>query len=48
MTISRKKHSTATKVKVVSGVLKGEQTTAKVTAKYGIHATQINKWKRLY
>ena len=46
MPISRKKHSTATKVKVVLEVLKGEKTTAEITAKYGIHATQINKWKK--
>ncbi|WP_221893677.1 transposase [Bathymodiolus japonicus methanotrophic gill symbiont] len=42
MTINRKKHSTQTKVKVVLDVLKGEKTRAEITAKYGIHATQIN------
>ncbi len=42
MTISRKKHSTQTKVKVVLKALKGEQTQAQITAKYGIHSTQIN------
>ena len=46
MTISRKKHSTQTKVKVVLEALKGEKTTAEITAKYGIHSTQINNWKR--
>ena len=46
MTISRKKHSTQTKVKVVLEVLKGEKTTAEITSKYGIHATQINNWKK--
>ena len=46
MTISRKKHSTQTKVKVVLEALKGEKTTAELTAKYGIHATQINNWKK--
>ena len=46
MTISRKKHSTQTKVKVVLDVLKGEKTIAEITAKYGIHATQINTWKK--
>ena len=46
MTISRKKHSTQTKVKVVLETLKGEKTTAELTAKYGIHATQINNWKK--
>ena len=46
MTINRKKHSTQTKVKVVLEVLKGEKTTSEITAKYGIHATQINNWKK--
>ncbi|NOR80264.1 MAG: hypothetical protein GQ529_05440 [Methyloprofundus sp.] len=46
MTINRKKHNTQTKVKVVLEVLKGEKTTAEITAKYGIHATQINNWKK--
>ena len=46
MTISRKKHSTQTKVEVVLAALKGEQTTAEITAKYGIDSTQINHWKK--
>jgi len=46
MTISRKKHSTQTKVKVVLEALKGEKTTAEITSNYGIHATQINNWKK--
>lgn len=46
MTISRKKHTTQTKVKVVLEALKGEKTTAEITAKYGIHSTQINNWKK--
>jgi transposase-like protein len=46
MSISRTKHSTATKVKVVLEALKGEKTTAEITAKYSIHATQINAWKK--
>jgi transposase-like protein len=46
MTISRTKHSAQTKVKVVLEVLKGEKTTAELTAKYSIHATQINIWKK--
>ena len=46
MAISRNKHSAQTKVKVVLEVLKGEKTTAEITAKYSIHATQINTWKK--
>ena len=46
MTLSRKKHSTQTKVKVALEALKGEKTAAEITAKYGIHSTQINNWKK--
>ena len=46
MTISRKKHNTQTKVKVALEALKGEKTVAEITRKYGIHATQINLWKK--
>ena len=46
MGLSRKKHSTQTKVKVALEALKGEKTTAEITAKYGIHSTQINNWKK--
>lgn len=46
MAISRNRHSVQTKVKVVLDSLKGETTTAEITAKYGIHATQINTWKK--
>ena len=46
MTISRKKHSPQTKVKVALEALKGEKTTAEITSKYGVHATHINQWKK--
>jgi len=46
MAIRRTKHSTATKVKVVLEALKSDKTTAEITAKYRIHATQINTWKK--
>jgi putative transposase len=46
MSLSRNKHSTQTKVKVALEALKGEKTTAEITAKYGIHSTQINNWKK--
>jgi transposase len=46
MTISRKKHSAQTKAKVALEALKGDKTTADITTKYGIHATQINHWKK--
>ena len=46
MAMSRNRHSVQTKVKVVLESLKEEKTTAEITAKYGIHATQINTWKK--
>lgn len=42
----RKKHTVQTKIKVVLEALKGEQTISQLTAKYGVHATQISSWKR--
>lgn len=46
MTIIRKKHTVQLKAKVALEAIKGEKTGAEITAKYGIHATQINKWKK--
>jgi transposase len=46
MTLNRKRHGTQTKVKVALEALKGQQTTAEITARYGVHATQINQWKK--
>ncbi len=46
MTLSRQRHGTQTKVKVALEALKGQQTTAEITARYGVHATQINQWKK--
>jgi len=46
MTVTRNRHSVQTKVKIVLEVLKGDKTTSELTSKYGVHATQINKWKK--
>lgn len=46
MSISRTKHSVQFKTKVALAALKGDQTIAEMTAKYGVHATQINRWKK--
>jgi len=46
MTVIRKKHSTQTKVKVALEAIKGEKTIAELTSKHGLHATQINQWKK--
>ena len=46
MATTRKRHNTQTKVKVALKAIKGEKTTAEITAKYGLHATPINRWKK--
>ena len=46
MTTLRKKHTTKTKVKIALEAIKGERTTAEITSTYGVHATQVNTWKK--
>lgn len=33
-------------MKVAPEAIKGEKTTAEITAKYSVHAKQINTWKK--
>lgn len=42
----RKRHAQHIKVKVVLETLKGQLTTAEITSKYGVHASQITTWKK--
>ena len=46
MTTIRKKHSTKMKVKISLEAIKQQKTTSEITAQYGVHATQINLWKK--
>ncbi len=46
MTTLRKKHTTKTKVKIALEAIKGDKTIAEITSTYGIHATQVNTWKK--
>jgi transposase-like protein len=46
MTTLRKKHSVKSKGKIALEAIKGEKTTAEITSTYGIHATQVNTWKK--
>lgn len=46
MSGTRKRHAQRTKVKVALEAIKGQLTTAEITAKYGVHASQINTWKK--
>jgi transposase len=41
-----KEYSAEEKAKVALEALKGEMTIAQISSKYGIHATQINRWRK--
>ena len=43
---TRKKHTPDFKAKVALSAVREEFTPAEMSARYGIHANQINKWKR--
>lgn len=42
----KSKFSPAEKYKVALEAVKGELTQSQITAKYQVHATQINKWRK--
>ena len=44
MSVIRKRHTQQIKIKVALEAIKGQKTTAEITARYGVHATQINTW----
>lgn len=46
MSEKRKKYTPAEKAKIALEAIKGESTLAQITSRYGVHATQINTWKR--
>lgn len=46
MSVIRKNHSAAFKSKVALEAIQGELTLSEIATKYGIHPTQINRWKR--
>jgi transposase len=41
-----KQYSAEEKAKVAIEALKGEMTMAQISSKYGVHATQIHRWKQ--
>jgi transposase len=43
----RKKHSKELKFKVAVEALTGNKTTAEICREFGVHDTQIQKWKKL-
>jgi transposase len=48
MNKTRRKHSAEFKVKVVLDMLKGSETLSEIASKYGVHPTQITKWRRSF
>ena len=46
MSEKRKRYSPAEKAKIAVEAIKSELTLAQITAKYGIHSTQVNTWKK--
>lgn len=46
MSDQRKKYTPAEKAKIALEAIKGETTLAQISSKYGVHATQINAWKK--
>lgn len=46
MSKTRRKHSAEFKVKVVLDTLKGVDTISVIAGKYGVHPTQISKWRQ--
>lgn len=48
MSKTRRKHSADFKTKVVLDMLKGSETLSEIAGKYGVHPTQITKWRRAF
>ena len=46
MSQKRKQHSPAFKAKVALAAIRGDETIAQLSARHGLHPTQINTWKR--
>lgn len=46
MSKTRKRYSAQEKAKIVLDVLRGELTQSQITAKYGVHNTQLHQWKK--
>jgi transposase len=47
MTTVRKQHNADFKRKVALEAIKQQKTINQITSEYGVHATQVNTWKKL-
>lgn len=46
MSVKPKKYSAQEKAKIALEALKGNLTQNEITKRYGVHSTQINRWKQ--
>ncbi|VAW86435.1 Mobile element protein [hydrothermal vent metagenome] len=46
MSKKRKQHSSEFKAKVALAAVRGDETVPQLAARYGLHPTQINTWKK--
>ena len=46
MSGKRTRYSATEKAKIALEAIKGEKTVAEIVAKYSVHATQVNQWRR--
>lgn len=46
MNNKRNKHDSAFKARVALEAIKGEKTLAEISSIYGVHSTQITRWKK--
>ena len=46
MSMKRKQHNPEFKAKVALAAVRGDETTAQLSGRFGIHGTMISSWKR--
>ncbi len=47
MTTKRRQYSANEKAKIALEAIKGNLTIAQITSKHGVHASQVNAWKKI-
>ena len=46
MSVKRKRYSAVEKARIALEAIKGEISMSEIVLKYGVHATQVNTWKK--